>query len=113
MGILNVSLPSLSKFPPPKALLPPKQDPSITHYGFNPRMGVEPTKPCAPNISDAQHKEFFRASEIADRFKAIVDMATALARQAQHRYEENANRHRDDAPKYRVGDKVFLDIQNY
>lgn len=32
MGILNVSLPSLSKFPPPKALLPPKQDPSITHY---------------------------------------------------------------------------------
>lgn len=87
--------------------------PFFANYGFNPRMGVEPTKPCPPNISDAQRREFFRASEIADRFKAIIDMATALARQAQHRYEENANRHRDDAPKYRVGDKVFLDMQNY
>ena len=87
--------------------------PFFANYGFNPRMGVEPTKPPPPNISESQRREFFRASEIADRFKAILDMVTALARQAQNRYEENANRHREDAPRYRVGDKVFLDMQNY
>jgi hypothetical protein len=43
-------------------------------------MGVEPTQPCPPNLSDAQKREFFRATEIANRFKAILDAVMALAR---------------------------------
>ena len=54
--------------------------PFFANYGFNPRMGVEPTKLPPPNISESQRREFFRALEIADRFKAILDMVTALAR---------------------------------
>ena len=87
--------------------------PFFANYGFHPRMGVEPAQPCPPEITEAQRREFFRASEIANRFKAILDTATALAKQAQDRYEEGANRRRRDAPVYRVGDWVMLNMKHY
>lgn len=87
--------------------------PFFANYGFNPKMGVEPAKPCPPNISDQQRREFFRANEIADRFKAVLVYVTALTKQAQDRYEENANRNREDAPKYHKGDRVLLNMRNY
>jgi len=43
----------------------------------------------------------------------VIDKAAALARQAQDRYEENANRHRMDTIAYHVGDKVMLNMKNY
>lgn len=87
--------------------------PFFANYGLHPRVGVEPMRPCPPNVSEQQKREFFRASELADRFKAILEGATALARQAQDRHEEIANRKREDAPRYHVGDTVMLDMQNY
>jgi len=87
--------------------------PFFANYGFHPRMGVEPAQPCPPEITEAQRREFFRASEIANRFKAILDTATALSKQAQDRYEEGANRRRRDAPVYRVGDWVMLNMKHY
>ena len=56
--------------------------PFFANYGFHPRMGVEPSQPLPPQISEGQKREFFRASEIAARFKAVIDKAAALARQA-------------------------------
>ena len=56
--------------------------PFFANYGFHPRMGVEPSQPLPPQISEAQKREFFRASEIAARFKAVIDKVAALARQA-------------------------------
>ncbi len=35
-----------------------------------------------------------------------------MARQAQDRYKEGANRHRDNTLAYCVGDKVMLNMQN-
>jgi transposase InsO family protein len=87
--------------------------PFYANYGFHPRMGVEPAKPCPPNLTEAQRREFFRASEIANRFKAVWDYVTALSKQAQDRYEEAANRNRNDAPVYQVGDYVMLNMRNY
>jgi hypothetical protein len=87
--------------------------PFFANYGFHPRMGVEPAQPCPPNITEAQRREFFRASEIAERFKAILEKATALSKQAQDRYEEGANRRRSDAPIYHVDDWVMLNMKNY
>jgi transposase InsO family protein len=86
--------------------------PFFASYGFHPRMGVEPARPAQPDMSQAQRREFFAAQQIADRFKAILDEVTALSKQAQDRYEEGANRRREDAPRYRVGDKVMLDMRN-
>lgn len=86
--------------------------PFFINYGFHPRMGVEPMKPCPPELSESQRVEFFKATEVADRFKAIIEEATAMAKQAQDRYEINANRHRDDAPKYKVEDKVWLNMEH-
>jgi len=87
--------------------------PFFANYGFHPRMGVEPAGPCPPHLSNEQRREFFRASEIASRFQAILDYVVALAKQSRDRYEEGANRRRADAPVYNVGDKVMLSMKNY
>ncbi len=84
----------------------------FANYGFHLCIGVEPAHPCLPNVTEAQRHKFFHALEIAAQFKAILDKATALARQAQDRYKEGANRRQDNAPAYRVGDKVMLNIRN-
>jgi hypothetical protein len=86
--------------------------PFFANYGFHPRMGIEPQKPPPPGISDHERKEYFKANELADRFKAIIDQVQAFSRIAQARYEDNANRHRRDAPKYKAGDWVYLDMAN-
>lgn len=87
--------------------------PFFANYGFHPRMGVEPAQPCPPTLTDAQRREFFKASEIANRFQAILEKVTALAKQAQDRYEEGANRRRSDAPAYKVGDQVMVNTKNF
>jgi Integrase zinc binding domain/Integrase core domain len=86
--------------------------PFFANYGFHPRMGVEPANPCPPQLSRAQREEFFKAQEIANRFKAILDQVTALSKQAQDRYEANANKRRSDAPKYQVGDEVMVSTEH-
>lgn len=86
--------------------------PFFANYGFNPQMGVEPRPPCSPTLTDAQRQEFYRANEVADRFSQILERLQALARQAQQRYEDNANVRRSDAPQFREGDLVYVSTQN-
>jgi hypothetical protein len=87
--------------------------PFFANYGFHPRMGVEPSGPCPPQLTEAQRREFFRVSEIANRFQAVLDYVVALAKQSQDRYEEGANRRRNDAPAYKEKDWVMLAMKNY
>lgn len=86
--------------------------PFFANYGFNPRMGVEPASPPNPKLTEAQRREFFKATEITARFKAVLDHVTALSRQSQDRYEANANRSRVDSHKYKENDLVMLDTRN-
>lgn len=86
--------------------------PFFANYGYNPQMGVEPRPPCPPTLTAKQRQEFHRANEIADRFSKILDQLQALARQAQQKYEDNANTRRSDAPKFREGDLVYVDTRN-
>jgi len=86
--------------------------PFFANYGFHPRLGVEPSSPCPPNLSTAQKAQFYRANVVANRFERILDLLKALAKQSQQRYEDNANAHREDAPKFRVGDQVYVDTRN-
>jgi hypothetical protein len=86
--------------------------PFFANYGFHPRMGIEPPRPAPPDLSEHQRREFFNANEIANRFAAVLDQLKALSRQAQDRYEKNANTRRTDAPAHKVGDLVMLDTAN-
>jgi hypothetical protein len=87
--------------------------PFFANYSFHPRMGIEPAQLLLPQISEVQKREYFRVSVIATRFKAVINTAVALARQAQDRYDENANRHQMDTIAYHVGDGVMLHMKNY
>ncbi len=68
--------------------------------------------PRPSELSSTQKKELFKASEIAARFKAVIDQVRALSRQSQDRYEMGANRQRTDAPTYKEEDLVMLDTRN-
>lgn len=87
--------------------------PFFANYGFHPRMGTEPTRPPPPDVSPEQRKQIFKANEIVERFKTVWDKLIALSRQAQDRYEAAANVKRTDAPKYKPGDMVMLNMENY
>lgn len=86
--------------------------PFFANYGFHPRMGIEPASPPSPEATEAQRREQFRANEVAERFKEVLDYVTAIAKQSQDRYEAVANRRREDAPRYKEGDWVLLDTEN-
>ena len=86
--------------------------PFFANYGFNPRIGIEPRKPCPPDRTPAQKKEFLKAQNIADRFEQLLTQLRALSESAAARYEQNANAHRTDAPVYREGDMVWLDTRH-
>jgi hypothetical protein len=86
--------------------------PFFANYGFNPRLGTEPSKPCPPNLSYAQRRQFYKANTVADRFKRIITQLKALAQQSVSKYEDYANRHREDAPRYEEGQRVFVDTRN-
>ena len=86
--------------------------PFFANYGFHPKLGTEPTEPCPPNLSVTQKRQFYKANVVADRFERIITQLKALAQQAAQRYEENANASRADAPRYSVGQKVYVDTRN-
>ena len=44
----------------------------FANYGFHPRLRVEPTKPCPPNLSHVQKGQFYRANTVTDRFEQIL-----------------------------------------
>jgi hypothetical protein len=86
--------------------------PFFANYGFHPRLGVEPTKPCPPNLSTTRKRQFYKANVVAERFERILAQLTALAKQSIQKQEENANENRSDAPAYSVGQEVYVDTRN-
>jgi hypothetical protein len=86
--------------------------PFFANYGFHPKLGIEPSQPAPPNLSVTQKREFFRANNIADRFNRIITQLKAAAKQSIERYEHYANENREDAPRFTVGDLVFVDTRN-
>ena len=86
--------------------------PFFANYGFHPQLGIEPTKPCPPNLSSVQKRQFYKANVVADRFERILTQLKALARLSSQRYEENANESRAEAPRYLVGEEVYINTRN-
>jgi len=86
--------------------------PFFANYGFHPRLGTEPSTPCPPNLSPIQKREFYKANNIAERFDRIITQLKALAEQSIARYEEYANKHRAEAPRYTIGQSVWVNTKN-
>ena len=53
--------------------------PFFANYGFNPRLGTEPSDPCPPNLSLAQKRQLYKANIVADRLEYITTLLKALA----------------------------------
>jgi transposase InsO family protein len=82
-----------------------RTSPFFANYGFHPRMGFEPVEPARrPATRDAE--------AFAQKMELIFDHTRAAMTAAQARHEESANRHRQPARQYRVGQYVWLDSRN-
>jgi hypothetical protein len=86
--------------------------PFFANYGFHPRMGTEPSDPCPPDLSATQKRQFYKANTVADRFERILSQLKALTQQSIERYEQNANEHREEAPRYQKGQLVYVNTRN-
>jgi hypothetical protein len=86
--------------------------PFFANYGWNPSMGTEPTGPPTAADTPAQQKEFHNATTVADRVQAVTEHVKSLAEASRRRYEEAANRHREDAGSFEVGDLVWISTKN-
>jgi hypothetical protein len=53
-----------------------------------------------------------RGDAFVARLKDSVEMAQALLSHLQENYERYANRHRQVAPQFKVGDRVWLNMRN-
>ncbi|KAL9563874.1 hypothetical protein ACKAV7_011909 [Fusarium commune] len=83
-----------------------RMSPFFANYGFNPRMGFEPTITVrgTPATRDAE--------QFAQTMNEILEYLRSESIAAQARYEDQANRHRRPARRYREGDYIWLDARN-
>ena len=63
-------------------------------------------------MSATQKAGYYKANAVAKRFKAILTQLKALAQQSINKYKHYANLCYKDAPKYKVGQLVWLDARN-
>ena len=78
----------------------------------HPQLGTEPSKPCPPNMSYTQKRQFYQANTVADRFERIITQLKALAKQSIQKYEDYANESREDAPRYSENQLIHVNTKN-
>jgi len=85
--------------------------PFFANTGQHPRMGIEPF---TVNTTLAERDQ--AQQRIAQSFATTMDKINTVLRselvRAQAVQEDFANRHREHAPKYQVGDEVYVDTRN-
>ncbi|KAI1506857.1 hypothetical protein Ptr86124_014202, partial [Pyrenophora tritici-repentis] len=85
------------------------------HQGYLPRMGSELVTEDSP-ITDARSRaEQLLREDARGTVKRMTDVIRFMQenlRWSQNKMEHYANQHRQPAPDYRVGDKVYIDARN-
>ena len=82
--------------------------PFFLRYGYELDPLMEPT----PINNGSRHPGKISAEKYVKRLKDAQDYAQAAMASAQQRSESNANRHRRQPERFKVGDKVWLDLRN-
>ena len=82
-----------------------KCTPFLANSGQHPRMGFEPVDKDAP-------RKDLDAEGFVQKMQHITETLQEHMLLAQARQEEQANRRRQPAPRYEVGDLVWLDSKN-
>ena len=80
--------------------------PFFANYGFHPRLGFEPLITVGATAATRDSEALVKS------MKDITDYLREESAASQSRYEEQANRSRRPARRYRVGDLVWLDARN-
>lgn len=57
-------------------------------------------------------EKFLNATAVEERIRRVVDHASSFMAEAQQRYADAADAHRQDSPTYLVGDRVWINTRN-
>lgn len=83
--------------------------PFYLRYGYNIDPLAEPT----PKVKrSSRHLGTLSAERYISRLKDVQDFAQAAMASAQQRNEFNANQHRRQPERFKIGDNVWLDLKN-
>jgi hypothetical protein len=86
--------------------------PFFANYGWHPRMGTEPVPANETDTDVLQKQGHFDAAAAADRIGRITEKTRAFMAEAQARQAHFADRHRDDAGTFRIGELVWISTEN-
>lgn len=86
--------------------------PFFVDYKYNPRLGIEPTLPKLPHLSDTSKRKYFKPDAITEHFNQILQKLKVLTRQPREKYEKNASSIRSEAPIYKHGDNIMISRKN-
>lgn len=84
--------------------------PMMACYGQNPRMSFEP--PSGLDRPRYQALQALEANHMVEKMKDVTDFIREEMVWAQANHQLHANRKRNAAPAYEVGDEVWLDARN-
>ncbi|KAI0994121.1 hypothetical protein K3495_g14062 [Podosphaera aphanis] len=87
--------------------------PFFADTGFHPRTGFEPQKIQVENIGNKSSPEIRNTDDIAKRMDDIIENLKINATWMQESQMRHANKHRSDAPLFKIGDLVYVDTRNW
>ncbi|KAI0997909.1 hypothetical protein K3495_g10282 [Podosphaera aphanis] len=87
--------------------------PFFADTGSHPRTGFEPKDPFNKDMSSKEKRIIMDADSIAKKMQDIINQLQINARLMQEKQAEYANKHRSDAPLFKVGDMVYVDTRNW